>query len=119
MSNQIPKQIWSSVEHLVHLSELKYKLRDFRGAIEDKRKARELISLCLNIKGAEGQFKKLIRLSKGDKIKYDLIDDYKGKLDFTKREELVFKLEQVSEEKYNSGDYKGSIRALRRSEKYY
>ena len=31
---------------------------------------------------------------------------------------IINLLEQKSEEKYNKGDFKGSIRALRRSEKY-
>ena len=35
-----------------------------------------------------------------------------------KKNKIVRLLEQKSDEKYNKGDFKGAIRALRRSEKY-
>ena len=50
--------------------------------------------------------------------KFDLINDHKLKIDELKINKIVNLLEQKSEEKYNKGDFKGSIRALRRSEKY-
>ena len=40
------------------------------------------------------------------------------KVDELKINKIVYLLEQKSEEKYNKGDFKGSIRALRRSNKY-
>ena len=51
---------------------------------------------------------------------------YKNRILFHKDEdfnnhtvnEVIEKLELISEVKYNSGDYKGAIRALRRAEKY-
>ena len=50
--------------------------------------------------------------------KFDLINDHKLKIDELKINKIINLLEQKSEEKYNKGDFKGSIRALRRSEKY-
>ena len=50
--------------------------------------------------------------------KFDLINDHKLKIDESKINEIVKLLEQKSDEKYNNGDFKGAIRALRRSEKY-
>ena len=36
-----------------------------------------------------------------------------------KKEEVIKKLEFLSESKYNIGDFKGSIKAIRRAEKYF
>ena len=35
------------------------------------------------------------------------------------QEEVIKKLVTLSDSKYESGDYKGSIKAIRRAEKYY
>ena len=51
--------------------------------------------------------------------KFDLIFDHKLKIDETKRNEIVKMLEQKSKEKLKSLDYKGAIKAFRRSEKYF
>ena len=40
------------------------------------------------------------------------------RIDKSKKNQIVKLLEQKSDEKYNNGDFKGAIRALRRSEKY-
>ena len=50
--------------------------------------------------------------------KFGLINDHKLKIDELKINKIINLLEKKSEEKYNKGDFKGSIRALRRSEKY-
>ena len=50
--------------------------------------------------------------------KFDLINDHKLRIDESKKNKIVRLLEQKSDEKYNKGDFKGAIRALRRSEKY-
>ena len=52
------------------------------------------------------------------KSKFDLINDHKLRIDESKKNKIVRLLEQKSDEKYNKGDFKGAIRALRRSEKY-
>ena len=58
-------------------------------------------------------------MSKIRKSKYDLISDYKKVISNKRKEEVIKKLELLSELKYQSGDYKGSIKAIRRAEKYY
>ena len=50
--------------------------------------------------------------------KFDLINDHKLRIDESKKNKIIRLLEQKSDEKYNKGDFKGAIRALRRSEKY-
>ena len=50
--------------------------------------------------------------------KFDLINDHKLRLDELEIKKIVNLLEQKSDEKYRRGDFKGAIRALRRSEKY-
>ena len=47
-----------------------------------------------------------------------MINDHKLRIDELKINKIVKLLEQKSDEKYNKGDFKGAIRALRRSEKY-
>ena len=52
------------------------------------------------------------------KSKFDLINDHKLRIDESKINKIINLLEQKSDEKYNQGDFKGAIKALRRSEKY-
>ncbi len=117
-----------------------YKCDDYKGAIDDKRKAKhirflegmkhvEYKSNMLSYKNILlGSFEKLeldskysllIRTSKVAKPKYDLIEDYKKVINEKKRQEIIHSLEIISDSKYISADYKGSIKAIRRSEKYY
>jgi len=96
-------------------SERKYKQGDFKGAIEDKRKAKSLLEESLDKKLKE---KYRAELSLLYISKFDLIFDHKLKINNTKKAEIIKLLEQKSEEKYQRGDYKGAIKALRRSEKY-
>ena len=97
-------------------SEKKYKEGNFKGAIEDKREVRNL----LNSKFCDDDiFKKFKEeLSYLYSSKFDLINDYKLRIDKIKINKIVKLLEQKSDEKYKRGDFKGAIRALRRSEKY-
>ncbi len=121
-------------------SNSRYKYGDFQGAIEDKRKAKEIrlfeidksnefsntridyrnILLGTFLKmNLEPKYNVLIKVSKMRKSKYDLIEDYKKVISKKRKEEVIKKLEVISESKYKSGDYKGSIKAIRRAEKYY
>ena len=121
-------------------SNSRYKNGDFKGAIEDKRKAKEIrlfeidksnefyntridyknILLGTFLKmNLEPKYNALIKVSKIRKSKYDLIADYKKVISKKRKEEIIKKLELISESKYKSGDYKGSIKAIRRAEKYY
>ena len=121
-------------------SNSRYKNLDYHGAIEDKRQAKQ-IRLLENNKlsdlneirldynnillgtfiGAElePKLKILIKTSKLKESKYDLISDYKKVISKKSKEEVIRKLESLSEAKYMSGDYKGSIKAIRRAEKFY
>ncbi len=121
-------------------SNSRYKTGDYQGAIDDKRKAKKIRLLEIN-KSNEldntkidyknillGTFKKmdlelkytaLIKGSEIRKSKYDLISDYKKVISEKRKEEVINKLEVISESKYKKGDYKGSIKAIRRAEKYF
>ena len=121
-------------------SNSRYKEGDYHGAIEDKRKARNIMLLEDNefsdlnyikidykniIIGTfvkidlDPKYKTLIKVSKIKQSKYDLISDYKKLISKKRQEEVIEKLEFLSESKYTSGDYKGSIKAIRRAEKFY
>ena len=121
-------------------SNSRYKNGDYKGAIEDKRQARNIrlmeddkisnlnivmldfkniIMGSFSIQNLETKYKILIEVSKTKKNNYDLIDDYLKVINKKRREDIIHELELKSEHKYKNGDYKGSIRAMRRSEKYY
>jgi len=121
-------------------SNSRYKNGDYHGAIEDKRKAKKIRLLEINkfselnnIKidyknillgtynyiNLEPKYHLLIKVSKIKKNRYDLISDYKNVISKKRKEEVMKKLELLSESKYKAGDYKGSIKAIRRAEKYY
>ena len=121
-------------------SNSRYKTGDYQGAIDDKRKAKKIRLLEID-KSNEldntkidyknillGTFKKmdlepkynaLIKGSEIRKSKYDLIADYKKVISKKRKEEVINKLEFISKLKYKIGDYKGSIKAIRRAEKYF
>ena len=121
-------------------SNSRYENKNYKGAIEDKRKAikirlfenkrlTELNIVKIDYKNIllgtfvetdlEPKYKALIKVSGIKKSKYDLIADYKKVISGKKKEEVIRKLKFRSESKYESGDYKASIRAIRRAEKYY
>ena len=97
-------------------SERKYREGNFKGAIEDKREVRTLLKSKLGDTDIIKKFKE--ELSYLYASKFDLINDHKLRIDEFKINKIVKLLEQKSDEKYNNGDFKGAIRALRRSEKY-
>jgi len=121
-------------------SNSRYKNSNYQGAIDDKRKAKkirlleidkfnELDNTKIDYKNIllgtfiktdlEPKYNALIKGSKIRKSRYDLIEDYKKVISDKRKEELITKLEFISESKYEIGDYKGSIKAIRRAEKYY
>ena len=121
-------------------SNSRYKNGDYKGAIEDKRKAIKIRLLeiqtsseCNNPRidyknillgtfiriDLEPKYNALIEFSKIRKSKYDLIADYKKVISERRKEEVIRKLEVISDTKYKIGDFKGSIKAIRRAEKYY
>ena len=108
-----------SIENIVNQtrsSERKFKEGDFKGATEVKREVRCL----LNSKFCDNEILKKFKeeLSNLYESKFDLINDHKLRIDESKINEIVKFLEQKSDQKYNKGDFKGAIKALRRSEKY-
>ena len=98
-------------------SERKFKEGDFKGAIEEKRK----VWILLNSKFCNKQIIKKFKeeLSCLYASKFDLINDHKLRIDKSKIKKIIKLLEKKSDEKYHEGDYKGAVKALRRSEKYF
>ena len=105
-----------NIIRLTRISEKKFQQGNFKGAIEDKRELKSI----LNSKLVDGEIieKYKEELSKLYFSKFDLIYDHKLIIDELKRNEIIKFLEKKSNEKYKKGDYKGAIKALRRSEKY-
>ena len=108
-----------SIENILNqtrTSERKFREGNFKGAIEDKREVRHLLNSQFCDEDTLKRFKK--ELSNLYSSKFDLINDHKLRIDELKINKIVQFLEEKSEEKYNKGDFKGAVRALRRSEKY-
>ena len=108
--------IMVNIIELTRSSEKKFKLGNFKGALQDKMKA----NLILQSKSSDEKIISKYReeLSSLYSSKFDLIFDHKLKIDEIKRNEIVQMLERKSEEKLKNHDYKGAIKALRRAEKY-
>ena len=121
-------------------SNSKYNIGDFKGAIEDKRKAirireiesedsisinlvfidyKSIILRSLDFSNLDIKYQLLSKTALLKKSKYDLINDFKKVISTKRKEEIIFKLERLSDLKYTNGDFKASIRAIRRAEKYY
>ena len=111
------EMILGNIIKLTRSSERKFKLGNFKGAINDKMKANEI----LKSKSCDEKIIKKYReeLSSLYSSKFDFIFDHKLKIDEIKRNEIVKMLEQKSKEKLKSLDYKGAIKAFRRAEKYF
>ena len=97
-------------------SEMKFKLGNFKGAIDDKMKANAILKSKACDEIIIEKFRE--ELSRLYSSKFDLIFDHKLKIDEKKRNEIVKMLEQKSKEKLKNLDYRGAIKALRRAEKY-
>ena len=101
---------------LTRSSENKFKLGNFKGALEDKMKANEILkSKSCDEKIISKYREELSRLYSS---KFDLIFDHKLKIDQIKKNKIIKMLERKSKEKLKNLDYKGAIKALRRAEKY-
>ena len=108
--------ILGNIIKLTRSSEKKFKLGNFKGALEDKMKANTILkSKSCDQKIIEKFREELSRLYYS---KFDLIFDHKLKIDEIKRNKIVSMLEHKSKEKLKILDYKGAIKALRRAEKY-
>ena len=108
--------IFENLIKLTRSSEKKFKLGNFKGAIDDKMKANAILkSQACDEKMIQKYRKELSSLYAS---KFDLIFDHKLKIDQIKINEIVKMLERKSEEKLKNLDYRGAIKALRRAEKY-
>ena len=108
--------ILGNIIKLTRSSEKKFKLGNFKGALDDKIKANEILkSKSCDEKIIEKYREEVSSLYSS---KFDLIFDHKLKIDAIKRNEIVQMLERKSEEKLKNHDYRGAIKALRRAEKY-
>ena len=101
-------QTWSS--------EIKFRKGNFKGAIEDKREVRSLLNSKFCDEDTLNKFKEELYYLYSSK--FDLINDHKLRIDKSKINKIVKLLEEKSDEKFKIGDFKGAIKALRRSEKY-
>ena len=108
--------ILGNIIKLTRSSEKKFKLGNFKGALEDKMKA----NIILKSKSCDEKIieKYKEELSSLYTSKFDLIFDHKLKIDESKKNEIVKMLERKSEEKLKNHDYRGAMKALRRAEKY-
>ena len=108
--------ILGNIIKLTRSSEKKFKLGNFKGAIDDKMKANTILkSKSCDKKIIEKYRKELSNLYSS---RFDLIFDHKLKIDEIKINEIVKMLKRKSEEKLKNLDYRGAIKALRRAEKY-
>ena len=108
--------ILGNIIKLTRSSEKKFKLGNFKGALEDKMKANTILKSKSCDKKIMEKYKE--KLSSMYSSKFDLIFDHKLKIDEKKINEIVKLLEHKSEEKLKNLDYRGAIKALRRAEKY-
>ena len=102
---------------LTRSSEKKFKLGNFKGALEDKIKANSILKSKSFDEKIITKYRE--ELSTLYSSKFDLIYDHKQKIDQIKINEIVKNLELKSKEKLKNLDYKGAIKALRRAEKYF
>ncbi len=115
MENSI-KNLSDTIIGLTRSSDKKYKEGDFKGSLEDKLKVRSLLKSNSCDKNIKDILKK--ELSRLYNSKFDLIYDHKKRINDQKRSKIINLLENKSKDKYKTGDFKGAIKALRRSEKY-
>ena len=108
--------ILGNIIKLTRSSEKKFKQGNFKGALDEKMKANSILKSKPFDEKIIDKYKK--ELSSLYDSKYDLIFDYKLKLDKIKINEIVKMLKLKSEEKLKNKNYKGAIKALRRAEKF-
>ena len=110
------KLILENIIKLTRSSEKKFKDGNFKGSWNDKVKANSILKSNSGNKDIIKRFKE--ELSYLYSSKFDLINDHKLRINEVKKNQIVKLLEQKSEEKLKIGDYRGAVKALRRSEKY-
>ena len=108
--------ILGNIIKLTRSSEKKFKLGNFKGALEDKMKANAILKSKSCDKKTIQKYRK--ELSSLYSSKFDLILDHKLKIDEIKINKIVKMLKHKSEDKLKNLDYRGAVKALRRAEKY-
>ena len=105
--------ILGNIIELIRSSEKKFKLGNFKGALDDKMKA----NLILKSKSCDKKIIEKYReeLSNLYSSKFDLIFDHKLKIDEIKINKIVKMLKRKSEDKLKNLDYRDAIKALRRA----
>ncbi|MBO8232261.1 hypothetical protein CU311_06170 [Prochlorococcus marinus str. MU1402] len=108
--------ILGNIIKLTRSSEKKFKLGNYKDALEDKMKANEILKSKSCDKKIIEKYREELSILYSSK--FDLIFDHKLKIDEIKINEIVKMLERKSKEKLKNLDYRGAIKALRRAEKY-
>ena len=111
-NKETSKEYLISSRKLIESSESNFRKGAYKEAIYERRKAKEIFE-------TEEEFKDLIKELLLNKSKYNLIADYKIRINEARRIHIIKHLKKKSDTQYNSGDYKACIRSLRRMEKYY
>ena len=108
--------ILGNIIKLTRSSEKKFKLGNFKGALDDKMKANAILKSKSCDQKIIDKYREELSIIYSSK--FDLIFDHKLKINEIKIHEIVKMLELKSEEKLKNLDYRGAIKALRRAEKY-
>ena len=108
--------ILGNIIELTRSSEKKFKLGNFKGALDDKMKAISILKSKFCNKNIIEKYRE--ELSSLYTSKFDLIFDHKLRIDEIKINEIVNMLESKSKDKLENLDYGGAIKALRRADKY-
>ena len=108
--------ILGNIIKLTRSSEKKFKLGNFKGALDDKMKVNKILKSKSCDKKIIEKYKEELSILYSSK--FDLIFDHKLKIDDIKINEIVEMLVSKCEEKLKNLDYRGAIKALRRAEKY-
>ena len=111
--------IINSFREMIVKSESSYKSKKYKRSFLERVEAKEfIINNSTQIEG-DKRFRLLIKSLRIGYSKYNLINDYITKIDLNKKHQLCKQLESMSRSKFMISDFKGAIRALRRSENYY
>ena len=110
------KLVLKNVISLIRSSEKKFRDGNFKGSLDDKKKVNSMLKSNSGNQEIIEKFKE--ELSNLYSSKFDLIFDHKLKIDKVKIIEIIKLLQNKSEEKFKKGDFRGAVKALRRSEKY-
>jgi len=109
-------------EFLTHygISECFYSAGKFKQAFESRSLAQNL-KMNIDLSSSNVTSEVIDTLNKVSELltpKYDLIKDYKTKINTDKRKSLISLLMNKGRISYDSGDFKKAIKAIRRAEKY-